>query len=86
MKKIYITGIVIGILMLMTISFVTGAILVRSEFMDKYPNDPLIRTVQACGGMENIDCIKQRARKFTCIDIDETDYNGKKVVARYCFE
>ena len=77
------------VIVLMASSFVAGAVLTKNEFMQRYPNDVLIKDFQRCGAivengkviLEDIDCIKERSVKQTCIVYAETTaiVNGEEV-------
>lgn len=84
MKKINIVFGIVGLFALMTVSFVAGAVLTSQDYFAKYPDDPLIRTFQACDG--DLPCVKSRVQEMTCIEIDETTHLGRRVIRFACTE
>jgi len=88
-KKIFLF---IGLgLLLLSVSFVAGyslsTILTKQEFAEKYPEDPLIRTIQGCGGRTETECIAYTGRDITCVVRDETTApDGMPIIKFKCFE
>lgn len=88
MKKImWMAVLVIVIFLAGTVLGYTITILTNQQFRNAYPDDPLVRTIQDCGGRSEAECIGFVGRDMTCKVIAETTApDGKPILKFRCFE
>ncbi len=88
MKRLYL--ILLGLFVLSSVSFVAGYTineLTREDFASDYPQDPLIQTINNCGGRSESECITQMGRDITCIEVAVTTAPNDKPIRKFkCFE